>query len=149
MLVLTRTDVLDVRSLVPVAEISTSARGLAAEVESDRVDVGLDRQSVINCDGLHTIAQTTLTCRVGEVDAAARERVCSAVSYTNHCPHCLWSRHVDVHPGDRAARCRAPMRPFRLLYEKGRFVLVHECVRCGAQRRCRASRNDDLSTLLG
>ena len=41
-LVLTRTEVLDVRSLVTVAEISTSARGLAAEVEIDHVAVGLD-----------------------------------------------------------------------------------------------------------
>ena len=22
--------------------------------------------------------------------------------YTNHCPHCLHSKHVDVNPGDRA-----------------------------------------------
>ena len=84
-LVLTRSEVLDVRSLVTVAEISTSARGLAAEVEVDHVEVGLDRRSVINCDGLHTIAQTTLTSRVGEVDVATLERVCSAVSYALGC----------------------------------------------------------------
>ncbi len=84
-LVLTRSEVLDVRSLVTVAEISTSARGLAAEVQVDHVEVGLDRRSVINCDGLHTIAQTTLTTRVGEVDAATLERVCSAVSYALGC----------------------------------------------------------------
>jgi hypothetical protein len=23
--------------------------------------------------------------------------------FTNHCPACLWSKHVDVHPGDRQA----------------------------------------------
>lgn len=84
-LVLTRTEVLDVRSLVTVAEISTSARGLAAEVDIDHAEVGLDRRSVINCDGLHTIAQTTLTARVGEVDTATLERVCSAVSYALGC----------------------------------------------------------------
>ncbi len=54
-LVLTRTEVLDVRSLVTVAEISTSARGLAAEVAIDHVAAGLDRECVVNCDGLHTI----------------------------------------------------------------------------------------------
>ena len=84
-LVLTRSEVLDVRSLVTVAEISTSARGLAAEVELDHVEVGLDRRSVINCDGLHTVAQTTLTTRVGEVDVATLQRVCSAVSYALGC----------------------------------------------------------------
>ena len=84
-LVLTRTEVLDVRALVTVAEISGSARGLAAEVGVDHTEVGLDRDSVVNCDGLHTVAQSTLTTRVGEVDAATLERVCSAVSYALGC----------------------------------------------------------------
>jgi len=25
--------------------------------------------------------------------------------YTNHCPDCLWSKHVDVNPGDRQSKC--------------------------------------------
>lgn len=79
-LVLTRTEVLDVRSLVTVVEITTSARGLAVEVELDHTEVGLERESVINCDGLHTVAQTTLTNRVGAVDEVTLEHVCSAVS---------------------------------------------------------------------
>jgi mRNA interferase MazF len=84
-LVLTRTDVLDVRLLVTVAEISTSARGLAAEVEIDHDEAGLDQESVINCDGLHTVVQSTLTTRVGEVDQATLDRVCAAVSYAIGC----------------------------------------------------------------
>jgi mRNA interferase MazF len=84
-LVLTRSEVLDVRLLVTVAEISTSARGLAAEVEVDLDAAGLDRASVINCDGLHTVAQSTLTKRVGAVDAVTLHRVCAAVSYALGC----------------------------------------------------------------
>jgi mRNA-degrading endonuclease toxin of MazEF toxin-antitoxin module len=84
-LVLTRSEVIDVRSLVTVAEISTSARGLAAEVPVDHVAVGLDHASVINADGLHTIAQSTLTTRVGEVDGSTLERVCAAVNYALDC----------------------------------------------------------------
>ncbi len=84
-LVLTRDEVIDVRSLVTVAEISTSARGLAAEVELDHVQVGLEGESVVNCDGLHTIAQTMLTARVGQVDAITLARVCAAVSYAIGC----------------------------------------------------------------
>lgn len=84
-LVLTRTEVLDVRALVTVAEISTSARGLAAEVEIDHHAVGLDRKSVINCDGLHTIAQSTLTTQVGVIDETTLGRVCAAVSYALGC----------------------------------------------------------------
>ncbi len=81
MVVLTRTEVLDVRSLVTVAEISTSARGLAAEVEIDHVAVGLDRKSVVNTDGL----QTTLTTRVGRLDEATMSRIRTAVTYALGC----------------------------------------------------------------
>ena len=56
---LTRTEVIDVRALVTVAEITTSIRGIGAEVLLDRGTIGLERESAINCDGMHTVAQTT------------------------------------------------------------------------------------------
>jgi hypothetical protein len=56
--------------------------------------------------------------------------------------------HVDIHPGDRAAACRALMEPVQLLYERGEFVIVHECTQCGARRRNRAARHDDIDQLI-
>jgi mRNA interferase MazF len=82
-LVLTRPEVIDVRELVTVAEITTTVRGLAAEVGVP--DLGLDRTSVINCDGLHTIARSTLTTLVGTVDDATMAEVCWAVTYALGC----------------------------------------------------------------
>lgn len=84
-LVLTRPEVLDVRELVTVAEISTSIRGLAAEVHLDHSEAGLDKPSVINCDGLHTVPQTSLTTHVGEVGNETMRSVCSAVAYAIGC----------------------------------------------------------------
>lgn len=84
-LLLTRSEVLDARSLVTVAEITTSVRGLAAEVDIDHVDVGLGPPSVVNCDGLHTVAQASLTGPVGRVDDDVMQRVCSAISYALGC----------------------------------------------------------------
>ena len=84
-LVLTRPEVLDVRALVTVAEITTSIRGLAAEVRLDHGDVGLDRPSVVNCDGLHTVPQASLTSYVGGVSDEAMRDVCSAVAYALGC----------------------------------------------------------------
>jgi mRNA-degrading endonuclease toxin of MazEF toxin-antitoxin module len=84
-LVLTRDEVIDVRAMVTVAEITTSARGLAAEVDLDHLQLGLSQPSVANCDGLHTVAQTTLTTRVGVVDGRTLDRVCAAVSYALGC----------------------------------------------------------------
>ena len=84
-LVLTRTEVIDVRALVTVAEVTTSSRNIAAEVEFDYEKAGLDRPSVINCDGLHTVTKASLTTRVGSVDEATMGRVCSAVGYALGC----------------------------------------------------------------
>jgi mRNA interferase MazF len=84
-LVLTRREVLDVRDLVTVAEVTTTARGLAAEVAVDHEGIGLDRPSVINCDGLHTVAKESLTSHVGDVDDDTMRDVCTAVSYALGC----------------------------------------------------------------
>jgi mRNA interferase MazF len=84
-LVLTRPEVLDVRALVTVAEITTTIRNIAAEVEFDHLVAGLDRPSVINCDGLHTITKGSLTTYAGSVSQETMERVCAAVGYALGC----------------------------------------------------------------
>jgi mRNA interferase MazF len=84
-LLLTRPEVIDVRALVTVAEITTSIRGLAAEVHVDHAEIGLDRPSVINCDGIHTIAQDTLSGPIGEVSVDTMRKVCSAITYALGC----------------------------------------------------------------
>jgi mRNA interferase MazF len=84
-LLLTRSEVLDVRQLVTVAEITTSIRGLAAEVAIDEVETGLDHPSVVNCDGLHTVSQGSLSGPIGRVGDEVMRNVCSAVGYALGC----------------------------------------------------------------
>jgi mRNA interferase MazF len=84
-LVMTRSEVIDVRALVTVAEVTTSVRGLGSEVDLDHVQAGLDRPSVINCDGIHTVTQKSLTTRVGQVSDDIMRKVCSALSYALGC----------------------------------------------------------------
>lgn len=72
----------------------------------------------------------------------------SGDGYTNHCPRCLWSKHVDVNPGDRAADCGGLMPPVGALRKDGEIVLVHRCQRCGHVRRNRAAPEDDFDLLL-
>ncbi len=84
-LVLTRHEVIDVRALVTVAEVTTSIRNIAAEVDFDHQDAGLDRPSVINCDGLHTVTKASLTTYAGSVSEETMERVCAAVDYAVGC----------------------------------------------------------------
>ncbi len=84
-LVLTRPEVMDVRTSVTVAEITTTIRGLSVEVAFDHSSIGLDRACVINCDGLHTVNQSLLNEFVGAVDEATLRRVCAAVAVALGC----------------------------------------------------------------
>lgn len=84
-LVLTRPEVIGFRSLVTVAEVTTSIRGIRAEVPFDVQEAGLNEQSVINCDGLYTVPRSTLTERVGKVNDIVMDEVCRAVQYALGC----------------------------------------------------------------
>lgn len=64
--------------------------------------------------------------------------------FTNHCPKCLYSKHVDINPGDRASLCGALMEPVEFVKEKDEYVLTHKCVKCGYTKRNRMSPVDDF-----
>jgi hypothetical protein len=68
--------------------------------------------------------------------------------YTNHCPACLFSKHVDVAPGDRLAACSGLMRPLAVLGGRKGYVIVHRCERCDLVRRNRSAPGDDVHELL-
>ena len=68
--------------------------------------------------------------------------------YTNHCPKCLWSKHVDKEPGDRAERCSGMMEPVKLEGSSPAYRIVHRCVKCGAERRVNTSPDDNKEALL-
>ncbi|HEY4519970.1 MAG TPA: RNHCP domain-containing protein [Candidatus Paceibacterota bacterium] len=67
--------------------------------------------------------------------------------YTNHCPKCLWSRHVDNDPGDRANICFGMMRPIRIEGSSPSYRIVHHCSSCGVERIVDAAKDDDPDAL--
>ncbi len=68
-------------------------------------------------------------------------------SYRNHCPFCLWSKHVDKDgPGDRAATCLALMQPVSLDHDgKKGWMIVHECLRCKKRIPNKAAPDDAIA----
>ncbi|MCA9859303.1 MAG: RNHCP domain-containing protein [Thermomicrobiales bacterium] len=63
--------------------------------------------------------------------------------HRNHCPLCLYSKHVDCTPGDRRNECRSLMKPVGTAFRRnGEQVIVHECLGCGDVRYCRAAADD-------
>ncbi|MDO8669637.1 MAG: RNHCP domain-containing protein [Candidatus Buchananbacteria bacterium] len=72
----------------------------------------------------------------------------SGTGYTNHCPKCLWSKHVDINPGDRDEECSGLMKPVDLYKEGQNWVLVHQCERCDIKKRNRISEDDDFDEVI-
>ncbi len=68
--------------------------------------------------------------------------------YTNHCSACLWSKHVDVYPGDRAEKCFGLMKPCAVGQRSGQWVLTHECQRCHFQRKQTVHSKDNFDTII-
>ena len=68
--------------------------------------------------------------------------------YTNHCPNCLWSKHVDVNPGDRAQSCGGLMEPVRIEGSTPAYEIVHKCLRCDKEHKNRADLKDNLDAII-
>ena len=72
----------------------------------------------------------------------------SGNGYTNHCPKCLWSKHVDINPGDRAGRCGGLMELVGF-EQKGRWWrVVHRCQKCQQTKVNKLSSSDSLKEAL-
>lgn len=75
----------------------------------------------------------------------------SKLGYTSrdHCPHCLYSKHVDNMPGDREAECRGLLKPIQVeLDSKKGYVIIYKCEKCGAIRKNKAAVDDDMDLLI-
>lgn len=68
--------------------------------------------------------------------------------YTNHCPRCLWSRHVDIQPGDRLANCHGMMEPVAVSGSLNAYRILHRCQACGAEKWNQAQADDYFDQLL-
>ena len=70
--------------------------------------------------------------------------------HRNHCPSCLWSRHVDDDvPGDRAAGCASAMEPISICVRAdGEWALVHRCGGCGEVHVNRIAGDDNPLALM-
>ncbi len=68
--------------------------------------------------------------------------------YTNHCPNCLWSKHVDKDPGDRLEACGGMMKPISVEGGTPDYVITHRCENCGFTRRNKAQKMDDPAALI-
>jgi hypothetical protein len=93
----------------------------------------------------------------GVIVSGAFER--SGVRNRNHCPYCLWSRHLDWRtPGDRLSSCKGAMQPIGLTLKNarnkyaavpsGELMVAHHCAACGAISINRIAADDGTDSLM-
>lgn len=68
--------------------------------------------------------------------------------HRNHCPRCLWSKHVDSKPGDRRSDCGGRMEPIAIWVRDDEWVLIHRCHACGKLQPNRSAGDDSVAALL-
>lgn len=77
----------------------------------------------------------------------------------NHCPYCLWSKDMDITPGDRKSICFGLMSPIGLTFKiegvdkygrprQGELMLIHQCQKCNKISINRIAGDDDPEMIL-
>ena len=105
----------------------------------------------------HTSPDEFFCLRCGVIVSGAHEL--SGVRNRNHCPYCLWSRHLDWRaPGDRLSSCKGAMRPIGLTLKNarnkyasgpsGELMIIHHCTVCQAVSINRIAADDGTEILL-
>lgn len=72
----------------------------------------------------------------------------SGTGYTNHCPNCLYSKHVDINPGDRMNKCQGLMKPIGIEINHKEYLIIQECEKCGEKKRNKASPYDNFKLII-
>ncbi len=74
----------------------------------------------------------------------------SKLNYTarDHCPYCLYSKHVDINPGDRANKCKGLLKPIGIEKFKNTYKIVYKCDKCDQEHKNIMAIDDDMSKII-
>lgn len=74
----------------------------------------------------------------------------SKLNYTarDHCPYCLYSRHVDINPGDRLNDCKGLLKPIAIEKFKDSYKIVYKCDKCNQVHKNIMATDDDMNLII-
>ena len=77
-------------------------------------------------------------------------KLVSKLNYTtrDHCPYCLYSKHVDINPGDRANECRGLLKPIGIEKYKDTYKILYNCEKCGTLHKNIMANDDDMDMII-
>ncbi|MBU0975385.1 MAG: RNHCP domain-containing protein [Patescibacteria group bacterium] len=79
-----------------------------------------------------------------------RKKVLSAKNgkCRNHCTFCLYSKHVDIAPGDRMHSCKGLMTPSNIAKRKSGYYILHICEKCGIKKWNKVQEDDRIGSFI-
>lgn len=69
-------------------------------------------------------------------------------SARDHCPFCLYSKHVDINPGDRANTCKGILKPIEIEKFKNTYKIVYECEKCHTRHKNVVADDDNVDRII-
>lgn len=72
------------------------------------------------------------------------------LNYTarDHCPFCLYSKHVDIMPGDRKNPCKGLLKPIDIEKFKDTYKIVYQCTKCKKNHKNIMAKDDNLDLII-
>lgn len=72
------------------------------------------------------------------------------LNYTarDHCPECLYSKHVDIFPGDRKNECCGLLKPIDVEKFKDTYKIIYECEKCHQKHKNIIANDDNFDIIL-
>jgi len=69
-------------------------------------------------------------------------------SARDHCPKCLYSKHVDINPGDRANSCLGLLEPIGIEKFKNTFKIIYKCKKCKQLHKNIIAVDDNIDLII-
>ncbi len=69
-------------------------------------------------------------------------------SSRDHCPFCLYSKHVDKSPGDRANLCKGLLEPIDIEKFRNTYKIIYRCTKCGELHKNIMANDDDINMII-
>lgn len=69
-------------------------------------------------------------------------------SARDHCNFCLYSKHVDILPGDRQNSCKGLLQPIGIEKFKDTYKIIYQCQKCKQFHKNIMANDDDYDLII-
>jgi len=72
------------------------------------------------------------------------------LNYTarDHCPNCLYSKHVDIMPGDRLNPCKGLLKPIDIEKHRNTYKIIYKCNKCNTIHKNIMASDDNMDLII-